>query len=65
MESMADFERPQNGIRLRRFAAGILPSFQKPGLSIAERMRKLTFGTRLVFDYLRMTQNAITGSPAH
>ena len=38
---------------------GILKSFQKPAQSIAERMRKITFRTRLVFDYLRMTKNSI------
>ena len=56
---------PENITRLRRFAVGILKSFQKSGQSIAEMMRKLTFNTRLVFDYLRMTQNSITRSPAH
>ena len=56
---------PENITRLRRFAVGILKSFQKPAQSIAEMMRKLTFNTRLVFDYLRMTQNAIPRSSAH
>ncbi len=56
---------PENITRLRRFAVGILKSFQKPAQSIAEMMRKLAFRTRLVFDYLRMTQNSITRSPAH
>lgn len=49
---------PENISRLRRFAVGILKSFQKPTQSIAEMMRKLSFRTRLVFDYLRMTQNS-------
>ena len=49
---------PANITRLRRFAVGILKSFQKPGRSIAEMMRKLTFNNRLVFDYLRMTENS-------
>lgn len=49
---------PENVSRLRRFAVGILKSFQKPTQSIAEMMRKLSFRTRLVFDYLRMTQNS-------
>jgi predicted transposase YbfD/YdcC len=49
---------PENISRLRRFAVGILKSFQKPAQSIAELMRKLAFNTRLVFDYLRMTQNS-------
>lgn len=55
---------PENITRLRRFAVGILKSFQKPTQSIAELMRKLCFHTRLVFDYLRMTQNSLTGSRA-
>jgi predicted transposase YbfD/YdcC len=55
---------PENITRLRRFAVGILKSFQKPTQSIAELMRKLCFHTRLVFDYLRMTQNSVTGSRA-
>ena len=53
---------PENITRLRRFAIGILKSFQKPAQSIAEMMRKLCFRTRLVFDYLRMTNNSVTGS---
>lgn len=53
---------PENITRLRRFAVGILKSFQKPAQSIAEMMRKLAFRTRLVFDYLRMTQNSSSRS---
>ncbi len=53
---------PENITRLRRFAVGILKSFQKPAQSIAELMRKLCFRTRLVFDYLRMTKNSATVS---
>ena len=49
---------PENITRLRRLAVGILKSFQKPAQSIAEMMRKLSFRTRMVFDYLRMTQNS-------
>ena len=49
---------PENITRLRRFAVGILKSFQKPAHSIAEMMGKRCFRTRLVFDYLRMTQNS-------
>ncbi|MBI2223786.1 MAG: ISAs1 family transposase [Betaproteobacteria bacterium] len=51
---------PENITRLRRFAVGILKSFQKPAQSVAELMRKLCFRTRLVFDYLRMTKNSLT-----
>jgi predicted transposase YbfD/YdcC len=50
---------PENVTRLRRFAVGILKSFQKGAQSIAEMMRRLAFRTRLVFDYLRMTKNSI------
>ena len=49
---------PENITRLRRFAVGILKSLQKPSQSIATLMRKLSFRTRLVFDYLRMTKNS-------
>jgi predicted transposase YbfD/YdcC len=54
---------PENMTRLRRFALGILKSFQKPTQSVAELMRKLSFRPRLVFDYLRMTKNSapVTG----
>lgn len=53
---------PENISRLRRFAVGMLKSFQKPTQSVAELMRKLCFRTRLVFDYLRMTKNSATVS---
>lgn len=49
---------PENISRLRRFAIGILKSFQKPSQSIAELMRMLSFNVRRVFDYLRMTKNS-------
>ena len=54
---------PENITRLRRFAVGILKSFQKPTQSVAALMRKLSFRPRLVFDYLRMTKNSapVTG----
>ena len=51
--------RPENITRLCCFAVGILKSLQKPAPSIAESIRELTFRTRLVFDYLRMTKNSI------
>ena len=53
---------PENITRLRRFAVGILKSFQKPAQSIAAMMRKLCFNTRLVFDYLRMMINSAPGA---
>ena len=49
---------PENMTRLRRFAVGILRSFKKPRQSLSTMMRLLAFNTRLVFDYLRMTQNS-------
>ncbi len=49
---------PENITRLRRFAVGILKSFQRQSESISEIMRKLSFRTRSVFDYLRMTKNS-------
>jgi predicted transposase YbfD/YdcC len=52
---------PENITRLRRFATGILKAFQKPAQSIAAMMRALASNTRLVFDYLRMTKNSLTG----
>lgn len=52
---------PENITRLRRFAVGILKSFQKHAQSVAEMMRKLSFRARLVFDYLRMTENSVPG----
>ena len=55
---------PENITRLRRFAVGILKSFQRPAHTIAEMMRTLCFRTRLVFDYLRMTKNSVTGARA-
>ncbi len=48
---------PENITRLRRFAIGVLKSFQKPGQSIASMMRKLCLRSRIVLDYLRLTQN--------
>lgn len=53
---------PANITRLRRLAVGILKSFQKPSQSIAQMMRHLSFRTRLVFDYLRMTKNSLAGA---
>jgi predicted transposase YbfD/YdcC len=50
---------PENITRLRRFAIGVLRSFQKPRQSLATMMRNLALKTRLVFDYLRMTQNSV------
>lgn len=50
---------PENVTLLRRFAVGVLKSFQQRGQSIAEMMRMLCFRSRIVFDYLRMTKNSV------
>jgi hypothetical protein len=47
---------PENITRLRRFAIGVIKA--KGVRSVAQKMRQLTFDTRLVFDYLRMTGNS-------
>jgi predicted transposase YbfD/YdcC len=49
---------PENITRLRRFAIGVLKSFQKPGQSIASMMRQLCLRPRIVLDYLRLTNNS-------
>lgn len=49
---------PANVTRMRRFAVGVLKSFQKPKQHIPEMLQKLACRTRLVFDYLRMTANS-------
>ena len=47
---------PENITRLRRFAIGVIKS--KGVRSVAQKMRQLTRNARLVFDYLRMTENS-------
>jgi predicted transposase YbfD/YdcC len=48
---------PENITRLRRFTTGII--IKTKGLcSAAQKMRRLSFNARLVFDYLRMTKNS-------
>lgn len=49
---------PENVTRLRRFAVGVLKSYTNRKTSVAEKMRQLGRNTRLVFDYLRMTENS-------
>jgi predicted transposase YbfD/YdcC len=49
---------PENITRLRRFAIGVIKS--KKVRSVAQKMRELTRNVRLVFDYLRMTENSCT-----
>ena len=53
---------PDNISRLRRFAVGIIKS--KGVDSVAEKMRQLHRNTRLVFDYLRMSENTCAVSRA-
>ena len=53
---------PENISRLRRFAISIIKTVSSNG--VAETMRDLTMNTRLVFDYLGMTENSFTGSTA-
>jgi predicted transposase YbfD/YdcC len=47
---------PENITRLRRFAIGVIKA--KGVRSVAQKMRELTRNVRLVFDYLRMTENS-------
>jgi len=47
---------PENMTRLRRFAIGVIKS--KGGKSVPQKMRQLACRVRLVFDYLRMTENS-------
>jgi predicted transposase YbfD/YdcC len=47
---------PENMTRLRRFAVGLIKS--KGVRSVPRKMRQLTRSVRLVFDYLRMTENS-------
>jgi len=53
---------PENITRLRRFAIGLIKS--KGVKSVAQKMRQLNRSTRLVFDYLRMTDNSYATRPA-
>lgn len=49
---------PANVTRLRRFAIGVLKSFQKPRQTIPEQMRQLARRPRQVLDYLKLTANS-------
>jgi hypothetical protein len=51
---------PENVTRLRRFAVGIIKSMRIN--NVAQKLRQLQRSTRLVFDYLRMTENACAAS---
>jgi len=49
---------PENITRLRRFAISVIKL--KGVRSVAQKMRQLSLNVRLVFDYLRMTENSCT-----
>ncbi len=51
---------PENITRLRRFAISIIKA--KGVRSVAQKMRQLMLNVRLVFDYLRMTDNSCAGA---
>jgi hypothetical protein len=47
---------PENITRLRKFAIGVIKSKKLLRESVAQKMRKLSFSVRTVFDYLKMTK---------
>ena len=49
---------PENVMRLRRFAVGVIKFLSKDKTSVAAKMSTLNRNVRLVFDYLRMTKNS-------
>ena len=51
---------PENVTRLRRFAISVIKS--KGERRVTQKMRELAMNTRIVFDYLRMTQNSSVAS---
>ena len=48
---------PGNITRLRRFAADVIQVISDGKSSVSQNMQQLNRNTRLVFDYLRMTNN--------
>jgi predicted transposase YbfD/YdcC len=54
---------PENMTRLRRLAISIIKS--KGARSVAQKMRRLTFNVRAVFDYFRMTKNSCAVATAN
>jgi predicted transposase YbfD/YdcC len=46
---------PENITRLRKFAISVIKSKKLKKESVAQKMRKLSFNVRAVFDYLKMT----------
>jgi len=53
---------PENITRLRRFAIGLIKS--KGVKNVTQQMRRLSFSTRTVLDYLKMTKNSRRSSLA-
>ena len=53
---------PENISRLRRFAIGLIKS--KGVENVAQKIRQLNRNTRLLFDYLRMSNNTCAAHPA-
>lgn len=49
---------PVNITRLRRFAIGLLKTKLKKNETIPEKMKKLSWNIRAVFDYFKMTRNS-------
>lgn len=47
---------PENITRLRKFAISVIKSKKLFRESVAQKMRKLSFSVRAVFDYLKMTK---------
>ena len=47
---------PENMTRLRKFAIGVIKSKKLKRETVAQKMRKLSFNVRAVFDYLKMTE---------
>ena len=47
---------PENITRLRKFAIGVIKSKKLKKKSVAQKMRELSFNTRAVFDYLKMSK---------
>jgi predicted transposase YbfD/YdcC len=55
---------PENVSRLRRFAVGVIQFISDGKISVTQKMQQMNRNTRLVFDYLRMTNNSIRQSAA-
>lgn len=47
---------PENITRLRKFAISVIKSKKSKKQTVAEKMRKLSFNVRAVFDYLKMSK---------